>query len=139
MHFTVKLVEIEKGKDEEDSEKEEGKGQEPETEEESAGIENEIEKDELWWKILWCSYDIIWQNINCNLIKRLFEFLLKDMLLSQWLHSFSLVRLYLYRHSALGKIAATDATIWIVVHFYLGDIHLVITQRGGGIKMSNKA
>ena len=46
MHFTVKLVEIEKGK-EEDSETEEGKGQEPATEEESAGIENEIEKDEL--------------------------------------------------------------------------------------------
>merc|ERR1712079_599379 len=47
MHFTVKLVEIEKGKDVEDSETEEGKGQEPATEEESAGIEKEIEKDEL--------------------------------------------------------------------------------------------
>ena len=46
MHFTVKLVEIEKGKDE-DSETEEGKGQEPATEEQSAGIEKEIEKDEL--------------------------------------------------------------------------------------------
>ena len=45
------------------------------------------------------------------------------MHLSQWLHSFSLVRLYLYRHSDLGKITATDATIWIVVHFYLLYIH----------------